>query len=388
MTIVYAAAQDNVDRLHFALGEDATIVGQARDLDAALEANPHEDLVVIGPGVPLATATGVAERYRASRPALGVVLIRPRLDVSTLAEALRAGIREVVPIDDGPALLAACSRSRQVSVAIGQTVDGRDGGHATTILVFSAKGGCGKTTVATNLAVALAEESGGSVCVVDLDLQFGDVAVALQVEPDRTMSDLLRMGGPIDASAARSLVVPYRDGVDLVLAPTNPADVERITAAMATSLIEALRGMYDYLIIDSAPAFTEVILAAFEAADQELLLTTLDMPALKNLKVTLDTLLALGLPKEKRRVVVNRSDAKTGLTVVDVEALIGVPVSHEIPGSSAVPAAANAGVTLVEREPRHPVTRTFREIAKTVIAAEPTAPQPTEKRGLFRGRQR
>jgi pilus assembly protein CpaE len=384
MTILLGVADDTLERYRFALGEDITLVQQPLELDDALAQRPGEELIVIGPGVPMATAISVAERFRTSRPSVGVLLIRNRLEVGVLTEALRSGIREVVPADNGPALVAACQRSLSVSRAFDTQGTGGGDRRATTILVFSAKGGCGKTTVSTNLAMAIAKESGGTVCLVDFDLQFGDVAVALQVEPTRTMSDVLRMAGHVDRQATESLVVPYKEGVDLILAPTNPADVELITSDMAKSLLNSLQALYDYVVIDSAPAFTEVILAAFEASDYDLLLTTLDMPAIKNLKVTIDTLNALGMPDHRWRVVVNRADTRTGLSVADVEAAIGIPVAFEIPHSEAVPASTNEGITIVERDPRHSVSKTFTAMARRIVSQQSEEVAP---RRLFRRRR-
>ena len=137
------------------------------------------------------------------------------------------------------------------------------------------------------------------VCLLDFDLETGDVAIALQMDPTRTISDALGMQGGLDERAMASLVVPYKANMDALLAPTKPSDAEFVSAALAGEIIQVAASMYDYVIIDAPPAFTDVVLKCFDLADVYVLLTTLDMPALKNLKVTLDTLDNLGLPAEQ-----------------------------------------------------------------------------------------
>ena len=290
------------------------VVETAQKLDQYLESNPDEDLVVVGPDVTMAVATEVAETYRLRRPFLGVVLMRRRMEVSTMTEALRAGVREVVLADDVEALVGAGKRSMAVSEQL-RNVDSGDGlaRGGKIILVFSSKGGCGKTTISTNLAAALSSgPDAGSVCLLDFDLETGDVAIALQMDPTRTISDALGMQGGLDERTLASLVVPYKASMDALLAPTKPSDAEFVSAALAGEIVQVAASMYDYVVIDAPPAFTDVILRCFDIADAYVLLTTLDMPALKNLKVTLDTLDNLGFPRSKWQMVLNRGGSRVG----------------------------------------------------------------------------
>lgn len=387
MPVVLGDAERDVDRFRFTLADDVDMVETPQALDKYLEEHADEDLVVVGPDVSMAVAADVAEQYRLRRPSLGVVLIRRRLEVSTMTDALRAGVREVVNADDVEALVGACKRSMAVSEQLRSVESGdRDSHGGKVILVFSSKGGCGKTTVATNLAMALAQSTTGeTVCLVDFDLETGDVAIALQLDPSKTISDAIGMQGGLDERALASLVVPYKTHVDTLLAPTRPADAEFVSAALAGEIIEILSGMYDYVIIDSPPAFTDVILKCFDMADAYVLLTTLDMPALKNLKVTLDTLDNLGFPRTKWQVVLNRSGSRVGLTAADIERTVGVPISVEIPSSVEVPASLNEGVTVVESKPKHPVSKAIMELAdKERRSTAAPAAAPVRKRSMFR----
>ena len=386
MPVVLGDTDRDADRFRFTLADDVAVVETAQKLDQYLESHPDEDLVVIGPDVTMAVATEVAETYRLRRPHLGVVLMRRRMEVSTMSEALRAGVREVVVADDVEALVGACKRSMAVSEQI-RNVEQGDAGtrRGRIILVFSSKGGCGKTTVSTNLAASLATGEGSSVCLVDFDLETGDVAIALQLDPTRTISDALGMQGGLDERALASLVVPYKAHMDCLLAPTKPSDAEFVSSALAGELLEVLADMYDYVIVDAPPAFTDVVLKCFDMADVYVLLTTLDMPALKNLKVTLDTLDNLGFPRSKWQIVLNRGGSRVGLTSADIERTVGVPISVEVPSSVEVPLRLNEGVTVVEANPRHAVSRAFAELAdKQRKSSSNHRPPAAAKRSLFK----
>ena len=171
-----------------AVGSGTQLISSVPALRAALEASPDADVVVVGADVDLDAALEVASEHRLTKPTLGVVLVRQRVDSSVLTQALRAGVRDVVKSDDLGALADACERVRTVARQVsgrGQAVGSTNRGQVVT--VFAAKGGCGKTTMATNLAAALADGGKRRVCLVDLDLAFGDVAIAMQLTPARTL---------------------------------------------------------------------------------------------------------------------------------------------------------------------------------------------------------
>lgn len=355
------------DRATLALGTTVRCAHSPRALDALVEESPDETLVVIGPDVRMETATEIAERYRVARPWLGIVLVRQRADVATLAQAMRSGIREVVAGPDAAELAAACQRSQEVSARLRNgSSSPSSGGRGKIVAVFASKGGCGKTTVSTNLAAALAS-AGARTCLVDFDLQFGDVGIALQLEPTRSVGDAIGMSGGIDDQAIASLVLPYRPRLDVLLAPPRPADAEFVSADVAGELLERLAAAYDVVVVDSPPAFNDVVLRSFDVADEFILVTTLDVPSLKGLKVTLETLDALGYPRDRWTVVLNRSDSRVGLSPEDVERSIGLPVETRIPSSSAVPSSINQGVTLVDSAPRHPVSRAISQLAASLL---------------------
>ncbi len=199
MTLIVDHDAAAAETLRSALGPDSRLVVSLDALQRELDADPAADLAVIGPTIDQGSALALAERMRVARPWFGVVLVRRRIDTSLLAESLRAGVREVVEERDLAGLNAAVARSRDLTRALrdqaGAPAPEEDAaGTGILVTVFSAKGGCGKTTLATNLAAALADHGRRDVCLVDLDLAFGDVAIALQLFPAHTIADAVPLG--------------------------------------------------------------------------------------------------------------------------------------------------------------------------------------------------
>jgi pilus assembly protein CpaE len=368
------------------LGRPPAVVDCVEDV-LTLLAGGDTPLVIVAPDVPLAEALELATAQRVARPSVGVVLVRARVDTSLLTSALRAGVREVVRVEDPVALRAACERSLELTAQFGAPPPPTTlvAGHVVT--VFAAKGGCGKTTVATNLAVASAE-AGRTVCLVDLDLAFGDVAIALQLDPKRTLSDAVPMVGHVDEMGIRSLTTSYRPRMDTVLAPVEPGAAEAIPASLVGELLAVLRTMYDLVVVDTPPAFTDHVLSAFDASDRFVLVASLDVPALKNLKLTLEMLDLLNFDPARREIVLNRADSKVGLTLGEVQDALGAQVSVQIPSSRAVPSAINRGVPIVVDAPGHPVSTAFKTLAARVAAPAdaPAGATSPKSRGLLRRR--
>ncbi len=385
MTLIVEPDEQFAATLAFALGEDVRRVDGLAAVAHDLDEHSEELLVVVGPEVDLAKATELATTWQVERPYVGMVLLRRRIDVQVLGQALRAGVREVVGPEDLGAVVAAARRSvelsrrRRIAERVGA---GHEGGGARVVTVFSAKGGCGKTTVATNLAAAIAGDGGTRVCIIDLDLEFGDVAIALQLVPERTISDLLPMAGSMDEHGVRQVITSALPGVDAVLAPTAPGQSARTEPAVVTELVAVLRTMYDVIVIDTPPAITEHVLAAFDVSDSLVLLATLDVPALKNLKVSIDTLDQLGYPSQARLIVLNRADAKVGLDRDDVEGTVGAPVAVQIPSSGDVPAAVNRGRLIVREHPGHEVSRAIVQLAALLGGPENPEPVGAGRSGL------
>ena len=373
MTILWDGDSAAAETYQFAVSDRIEVVEVSHMVTRALATNPSELLVIVGPDVDQQSASALAEQVRSERPEVSVILLRRRLDVTILGQALRAGFREVVAYDDLTALSNACRRSLEIS----HQMVGISGGAPTlegkVIMVFNAKGGCGKTTIATNLGAYMAS-TGSRVLLVDLDLAFGDVAISLQLRPEASVGDLVAMTGHIDAQGIASVVTKHDSGLDTVCAPSRPSEVDTISGATVGEMLRVARRSYDFVIIDTPPAFSEHVLAALDLCDMLVLLATLDIPAVKNLRLTLDTLDLLGHPRDARIVILNRSDVKVGLRVEDVVSAIKQPIAAMVPSSFHVPASVNRGVPIILDEPKHPVSVALRLFADTHILNNLSAP--------------
>lgn len=395
MTVLVCADPLTISALSGVLGPTTTL---PRPAELRRHLDEHaDDLVVLGPDVDLTAATEVAAAERVARPDVGVVLVRQRVDTPVLTAAVRAGVREVVASHDLQRLQQACEASRTLSAQLRQaagTEQRASAGDGRLVAVLGGKGGVGTTTVAVSTAVVLAR-SGLRTCLVDLDLAFGDVAMALRLMPERTLGDAIGMGSTLDAAGASSLTVRHHSGLDAILAPTTPSAAERIGGDLVGRLLEVLVGLYDVVVVDTPSAFTDPTLTALDAVDDLLLVTTPDVAAVKNHKLVEQTLDQLALPREQRRVVLNRAGADSGLSTADLRGMLGGAPVAAVPVSSPLAAAANRGVPLVEEAPRDPAARALAAIADSVAAPtvtetrvtpEATAVKPVGGFGLLRRR--
>jgi pilus assembly protein CpaE len=367
MTILWDSDPAAAETYHFAVSDRIEVAEVGQTVTRSLANNVQELLVIVGPDVDLQAASSLAEQVRGERPEVSVILLRRRLDVAVLGQALRAGFREVVAADDLTALSSACQRSLEISHhLVGISGGGAPVVDGKVVIIFNAKGGCGKTTISTNLGAYVAS-TGARVLLVDLDLAFGDVAISLQLRPAASANDLVAMTGHIDAQGLASVVTKHESGLDTVCAPNHPREADGIPGATVGELLRVARRMYDYVIIDTPPAFSEHVLVALDMCDLLVLIATLDIPAVKNLRLTLETLDQLGHPRDGRVVMLNRSDAKVGLNTDDVVGAIKVPIAASVPSSSHVPASVNRGVPIVLDEPKHPVSIALRTFADKYI---------------------
>jgi pilus assembly protein CpaE len=391
MPIIVDSSQTNADVFVSVTGADSRVVSNLDELKRSISDSPDEYAIVLGPTVDLEAAAALADTLRVTRPTISVILIRRRVDTSVLAEALRSGMREVVDERDLTGLGAAVSRAEQVWRALtGSSGTSSAGSRGKVVTVFSPKGGVGKTTLAVNLAVALAQNGGRKVCLVDLDLAFGDIAITLQLFPARTIADAVHLQSGLDFPVLEPLLTDYQDGLCTLVAPAQPDAKDNIPASLVGRILSLLKHNFDFVVVDTAPAFDEFVLQAFDETDEMLLVTTLDVPTLKNVKVAVETLDLLNFPKPKRHLVLNRADDKVGLSADQVESTLDMRIAASVPTSSQVAHATNSGEPIIIAHPRHPVSQAIARFAVT-LAGPPAngehragSPAGTPKRSLLR----
>lgn len=242
------------------------------------------------------------------------------------------------------------------------------GGPGHVITVLAGKAGCGKTTVATNLAVTLTADGTKRVCLVDLDTASGDVAHTLGLAPERTLGDLTTAGGTLRRSDVAAVLTPYREGLDCVLAATRPGAAERLRAPLVEELLRVLPTMYDHVVVDTAPRFTTLTLAALDTSEIHLLVTSPERPSLAKLRRTLDILDKLSYDARCRRILVNHADTRIGMTRAEIEKTVRIPVAGYLPWMWDVPIAGNHGVPLAVARREHPLSRAVALFARAQLS--------------------
>ena len=282
-----------------------------------------------------------------------------------MKKALRAGASDVIFLSSSISKIVediehAIEKSGSKSFQQQQSNETKNG---RVITVASTKGGVGKTTVAVNLAVAYGKKS-AKVAVIDLDLQFGDVAMFFDVQPKRTIYDWVKENK--EGKQIESYMTPFKDGISVLAAPQRPEFAEFITGDDVRKVIDKLKKQFDVVIIDVSSHMNENVLVALENSDDILILTYLDLPTLKNSKMLIDTLASLQLD-ERVRVVLNRQMKIKGITTDTVEKVVGKKIFSALPiMEKAMVTAVNEGQPLGYSNPRSKVAKKIFQIAETL----------------------
>ena len=354
-------------RLAMQLGDFAVPVASIEALRERLTGIPL--VAVLGPSCALPDGIIAAEKLIADRPEVGAILIAPELSTDLFRQALRAGIRDVLPAPvDSTQLSEAVRRvvetlsSSRAPAPQGYTEPTGELGHVIT--VFSTKGGAGKSVIAANLAVVLARRSERPVVLVDADLQFGDIAVMLKLAPQHTIVDAVGSIDRLDSSLLQNLLVKHEpSGVFVLPAPLEPAFADQIGADEMVRIVEMLRTFADFVVVDTPAYFNDVVLGLIEVSDDVLLVAGMDIPNIKNVKIGLQTLRLLNTPMSKLRLVLNRANSKVKLDVGEVERTLQVKADCLIPSDVVVPQSVNKGAPVVLDAPKSGVARAIEQLA-------------------------
>ena len=317
-------------------------------------------------------------------PSLILMLVAESVTADLLRSAMRAGVSDVLeaPLNE-PMIEAAIEQFSHDVLKRKSTVKDmapteRESGQIIT--VTSAKGGSGKTVMATNVALLLNRLPDKKVVLVDADLQFGDVCLLLQIEPRFTMVNAAHELHHLDPEMLDSLLTEHPTGLRVLAAPLEPAFADDITTAGLMQMLDVLQETYDFVVVDTASMLDELILSLIEKADDVLMIVDMDLPSLKNAKLALETLRLLKFSTSNVKLVMNRSNAKNKLNNKEIEAALKMEIAAAVPSDASVPNSVNEGRPVVETDPKGKVAKGFESVASLVAGK---IPEGTSKGGLF-----
>ena len=336
----------------------ATVDDTANGADSVNRA--AADLLVVACGGYSEDALKVIDSAVTEHPGRPVVVLSAGSPNGFLRRVFEAGADDIVVLPESSekvlfALQKAVARKQGADTTV-------RGGLAPMVCVLGPKGGTGKTLTSVNLAVSLAG-AGHRTVIVDLDLQFGDVGLALGLAPDRTVYDLIESGGSLDAEKVDDYLMEHPSGVRALLAPTRPDQAGMVTVDFLRDVWRLLRTSHDYVVVDTPPDFTPAVIAAVDASTDVCIVGMLDSLSLKNTKLGLETLGLMGYDESLVRVVLNRAGSRVGISEDDVANVLGRRPDVLVPSDRDIPRSINEGEPISLGKPRSEAATAFRELA-------------------------
>ena len=376
--IYFTGGCDGLPELREALAQhpDLEVVGWSDHVAQAAGAlaGGHLDCILHGtraesfPGTELAA---IREQTRAP-----VIIVAAGTANEMLEDALEADVADVLLlpqlVDNVVFAVRKAAHAKRGVPTVTKAQLGR------VITVFSPKGGTGKTVTAVNVAASLAKQ-GRRTLLLDLDLQFGDAAIVMGLEPDKTIYDLVVAPGELDIEKLAGYTSRHPCGLDVLPAPLRPEDAELVTESKITRLLEVARECYAAIVVDTSPFFHGPMLSTLDRTDELLVICGLDVPTLKNVRLALQTLELLSFPSSRIRYVLNRANTKVGLSKHEVESALKVTIDAEVPSDRVVPISVNRGQPAVLHEPGSDFAKAIVSLAKTVL---PPEQKPSRRRRL------
>jgi pilus assembly protein CpaE len=346
------------------------------------------DVLVVACGQNSDDALDLVRWWVEHRPGRPVVMLCQDSPNGFVQRAFAAGADDLVVLEPDATVAAEnLAFALQKAVARKTRPSEMQASLATMICVLGPKGGIGKTVTSGNLAVALAS-GGDRVAVVDLDLQFGDVALSLGLRPERTMYDLATSGGSLDAEKVDAYLTSHESGIQVLASPVRPDQAASITPEFAAEVIAALRSTYDYVVVDTPPSFGPEVIAAIDASSYVCVIAMLDALSLKNTRLGLETLDLMGYPRDRVRVLLNRANTSVGITGSDVTGILGRAPDTLIPSSRDITRSVNEGAPIVRSQKRSDAAKAFNELAGSFRTTRSSGPDKRRGRLLAVGRRR
>ena len=354
MTIVVLSDANSLEEaVRAAVGDSVDVL--TRPLETGVRAQaPDMAVVIVDGATDLDKALSVAKDFDDRRPEITVVL-GAAFDSEIVSRAMQVGVRDVLaPGSDGDRIREAVKRAIEVAERRRDAMRGAEETKQNRlIMVMSPKGGAGKTTIATNLAVGLAKRAPRDVALVDADLQFGDVGNALRLLAESNIRDAIA-GGLQDVTEVKVHLTPHRSSLFALCAPDQPGVADEITPQAFTRATAMLADDFRFVIVDTDPGLGERTLAIMDHATDLVFVAATDVASVRGLHKTIDALDSIGMTGHTRHFVLNRSDAKVGLDIVDIAATIGMEPDVLVPSHRSLPISMNQGTPILEMDEPSP----------------------------------
>jgi pilus assembly protein CpaE len=372
MYLFISEGDDEYAKVKLTLGRTLKHVSDRRELLETLSRDPQalNNVVILGSTVDISSALALSEELRLTHPTVGVLLLRKKVESQLISQAMAAGVREVLALNDPEAIVLACKRSEDISRRQSLNV----GNHKAApkigriIAVHGARDGLGSTSIAINIAIALSNLQESKVCLVDSVPTYGDVGVRLRIESTKSWADLMDLI-LVDDEALLSTMLSLKTGAQVLLSPREPNSRIFDGNIFVNQVLRPLQDRFSHIILDTdsrTDAFTREVL---RVSDSVILTSDLDLASLKNLKLKIKELLALGLNSEQFHLVVNKADLKFGVNLKDFAELIGLPYTISLPWDNDVTRLSNEGKSMSAEKSRSLYAHSINELANLLFEA-------------------
>jgi pilus assembly protein CpaE len=330
---------------------------------------------------PIALAVQTIESLADAVPNAPTIVYSSLADAQSVRRAMMAGARDFIikplkPEDLSRAVYGVLEQEERKRMR-SEGLTSETAARGTVLTVFGAKGGIGKTTISTNLATTLAKITGASVCLLDMDTRFGDVAIMMDVAVEASIADVARRIDDIDRDKIRDYLVKHHSGVSILPAPLHPTEWRNMTPQHIEKIVELLAQTHDYVVIDTPGTFNELIAATLEMANLILLVTSMDIASIKDTALALEMLRAANVSEDKVKLTINHSTAANTLREEDVSRVLEYEVFWRIPHDLSVSSSTQLGQPIVIAKPYARVSRAIIDLAHALTGTK------QEKRGFL-----
>lgn len=370
-----AQTRENIRKI-LSLEDNIIIVGESSNgqetVKAAVETKP--DVILMDVNMPVMNGIQATEIITLDLPETVVIIMSAEGDQEYLRKAMIAGARDfLVKPFTSDALITAINRvyEREKKRQIQEATLSKIGRKSKVISIYSPHDGVGKSMIATNLAVCLAKDFDQRVALVDLNLQFGDIDLMLNLTPERTLAGLISRYKELDADLMEQFLTEHKTGIKVLAAPPKPEYAETVTVYCVERVLETLKNNYSLIIVDTSSVLQDITLAALDVSNYIFLVTTFDLPSLRNAKLCLEVMDALHYPREKIKLIMNRASGDMGIKMDDVSSFLDREIDIAIPseGRIVVP-SVNQGKPFILTDPQSDVSECIRRMARTILDAD------------------